>query len=126
MNIEERLQALLAKQADGTTVSMRQLNQKTRAVIDRVSKEGVTLSVTDRGVPIAEIRPVSQKTGLDRLEELGLLAQKGKVFEEGWRPAASAVSLEEWLEEERGEDRLERVMADLQALDLARTEKGEG
>ena len=69
---------------------------------------------------------MSQKTGLDRLEELGLLAQKGKVFEEGWRPAASAVSLEEWLEEERGEDRLERVMADLQALDLARTEKGEG
>ena len=40
MNIEERLQALLTRQADGTTVSMRQLNQKTRAVIDRVSKEG--------------------------------------------------------------------------------------
>ena len=68
MNIEERLQALLARQADGTTVSMRQLNQKTRAVIDRVSKEGVTLTVTDRGVPIAEIRPVSRKSLRRRVE----------------------------------------------------------
>lgn len=116
MGVEERLREALAGEAGSATVSMRELNQKTRAVIDRVVKEGATLTVTDRGNPIAEIHPVSEKTGLDRLEELGLLAQRGKPVEEGWRPAASGVSLDAWLEEERGEDRLERVMADLREL----------
>lgn len=113
MGIEVRLQELLAERAGTTTVSMRELNQKTRAVIDRVMKEGSTLTVTDRGVPIAEIHPVSQKAGLDRLEELGLLAQRGRPFEEGWKPRQFEFSLEEWLEDERGEERLERVMVNL-------------
>lgn len=117
MGVEERLREMLADKAGSATVSMRELNQKTRAVIDRVVKEGATLTVTDRGNPIAEIHPMSEKTGLDRLEELGLLAQRGRPFEVGWRPAASGVSLDAWLEEERGEDRLERVMADLRELD---------
>ena len=39
MGVEERLQELLAEQAGSTAVSMRELNQKTRAVIDRVVKE---------------------------------------------------------------------------------------
>lgn len=87
-----------------------------RAVIDRVTKEEASLTVNDRGRPIAEIHPVSHKTGLDRLEELGLLAQKGRPFEEGWKPRRFEFSLEEWLEEERGEERLERMTADLRDL----------
>lgn len=126
MGVEERLQELLAEQAGSTAVSMRELNQKTRAVVDRVVKEGVALTVTDRGRPIAEIHPVSQKVGLDRLEELGLLEQRGKPFEADWEPVQLDFTLEEWLEEERGEDRLERVMADLRALDSTHAGKGEG
>lgn len=124
MGVEERLREMLTDKASSTTVSMRELNQKTRAVIDRVVKEGATLTVTDRGNPIAEIHPVSEKTGLDRLEELGLLAQRGKPVEVGWNPAASGLSLEKWLEDERGEDRLERVMADLRELGEAGADDG--
>ncbi|NJJ03205.1 hypothetical protein HMPREF3048_09835 [Corynebacterium sp. HMSC075D04] len=126
MGVEERLQELLAEQAGSATVSMRELNQKTRAVIDRVIKERIALTVTDRGRPIAEIHPVSQKVGLDRLEELGLLEQRGKPFEADWEPVQLDFTLGEWLEEERGEDRLERVMADLRALDSTHAGKGEG
>ena len=124
MGVEERLREVLADKAGSATVSMRELNQKTRAVIDRVVKEGATLTVTDRGNPIAEIHPVSEKTGLDRLEELGLLAQRGRPFEVGWSPTPSGLSLEKWLEDERGEDRLERVMADLRELGGASADDG--
>ena len=126
MGVEERLRELLTDHAGSDTVSMRELNQKTRAVIDRVTKEGATLTVTDRGTPIAEIRPVGQKTGLDRLEELGLLEQRGKPFEVDWEPIQLDFTLEELLEGERGEDRLERVMADLRALDSSRVDEGKG
>lgn len=126
MGVEERLRELLTDHAGIATVSMRELNQKTRAVIDRVMKEGIALTVTDRGRPIAEIHPVSQKTGLDRLEELGLLEQRGKPFEVDWEPIQLDFTLEELLESERGEDRLERVMADLRALDSSRVDEGKG
>ena len=126
MGVEERLHELLNDHAGSATVSMRELNQKTRAVIDRVTKEGATLTVTDRGTPIAEIRPVGQKTGLDRLEELGLLEQRGKPFEVDWEPIQLDFTLEELLEGERGEDRLERVMADLRALDSSQVDEGKG
>ena len=56
------------------------------------------------------------KDSLDRLEELGLLEQRGKPFEVTWEPIQLDFTLEEWLEEERGEERLERVMADLRDL----------
>ena len=126
MGVEERLRELLTDHAGSATVSMRELNQKTRAVIDRVMKEGIALTVTDRGRPIAEIHPVSQKTGLDRLEQLGLLEQRGKPFEVDWEPIQLDFTLEELLESERGEDRLERVMADLRALDSSRVDEGKG
>ena len=126
MGVEERLRELLTDHAGSDTVSMRELNQKTRAVIDRVTKEGATLTVTDRGTPIAEIRPVGQKTGLDRLEELGLLEQRGKPFEVDWEPIQLDFTLEELLESERGVDRLERVMADLRALDSSQVDEGKG
>lgn len=56
------------------------------------------------------------ENSLDRLEELGLLEQRGKPFEMTWEPIQLDFALEEWLEEERGEDRLVRVMADLRDL----------
>ena len=62
------------------------------------------------------MRTNKEKEGLDRLEELGLLAQRGKPFEVTWEPIQLDFTLEEWLEEERGEERLERVMADLRDL----------
>lgn len=126
MGVEERLRELLTDHAGSATVSMRELNQKTRAVIDRVMKEGIALTVTDRGRPIAEIHPVSQKTGLDRLEELGLLEQRGKPFEVDWEPIQLDLTLEEWLESERGEDRLERVMADLRTLECSHIDERRG
>lgn len=61
---------------------------------------------------------MTQKTGLDRLEELGFLAQRGSTFEVDWEPVEFPVSLDEWLEEERGEERLERVMEDLRAAKI--------
>lgn len=98
-------------EVEGQTVSMRELNQQTRGVIDRVAKEGETLTITDRGKPIAVIRPVSQKTGLDRLEELGLLVRRAEPGEIDWDEVRAAfpagrdlgMTLEEYLEEERGE-----------------------
>ena len=56
------------------------------------------------------------KNPLDRLEELGLLEQRGKPFEVDWEPIQLDFALEEWLKDERGEDRLVRVMADLRDL----------
>lgn len=50
-----------------TQIGIRELNQQTSQVLDRV-KAGETLEVTDRGVPIAEIRPVSGiRTAMARL-----------------------------------------------------------
>lgn len=59
----------------------------------------------------------SSNKGLDRLKELGFLAERGGPFEMDWEPVQFDVPLEQWLEEERGEERLERVMADLRALE---------
>ena len=39
-------------------IGISELNQQTSQVLDRV-RAGETLEITDRGVPIAEIRPVS-------------------------------------------------------------------
>jgi prevent-host-death family protein len=48
-------------------IGIRELNQQTSQVLDRV-KAGETLEVTDRGVPIAEIRPISGiQTAMARL-----------------------------------------------------------
>lgn len=56
------------------------------------------------------------ENSLDRLEELGLLEQRGKPFEVTWEPIQLDFALEDWLEEERGEDCLVRVMAELRDL----------
>ena len=56
------------------------------------------------------------ENSLDRLEELGLLEQRGKPFEVTWEPIQLDFTLEDGLEEERGEDCLVRVMAELRDL----------
>jgi len=47
---------------------------------------------------------------------LGFLSSAANRFEADWEPIQLDFTLEEWLEEERGEDRLVRVMADLREL----------
>jgi prevent-host-death family protein len=55
-------------------IGVRELNQKTSQVLDRV-RAGETLEITDRGIPVAEIRPVSgARSGLARLIAEGRLA----------------------------------------------------
>ena len=54
-------------------VGIRELNQQTSQILDRV-RAGETIEVTDRGVPIAEIRPVSaERSALARLAAEGRL-----------------------------------------------------
>lgn len=108
--VEKKLQQLIDEQDRLRTVSMRELNQKTRAVIDRVQSEGVTLTVTDRGKPIAEIRPTTEKSDLNLLEELGVLVQRGKPFEITWDLLpAGEVPLEQFLDEERDESWMDEL-----------------
>lgn len=102
--VERKLQQLSEQQHHSRTVSMRELNQKTRSVIDRVLVEGVSLTITDRGKPIAQIKPVEEKSDLDRLAELGVLVQRGRPFETvGELLPAGEFSLEQFLAEERDE-----------------------
>lgn len=57
------------------TVGIRELNQQTSQILDRV-RAGETIEITDRGVPIAEIRPVGrEQSALARLVAEGRLAQ---------------------------------------------------
>lgn len=109
--VEKQLQELLDDQQRSRTVSMRELNQQTRGVIDRVQSEGVALTITDRGKPVAEIRPVGQKTGIDRLEELGLVMKRGIPMEINWEPVeVEGYSLAQFLED-RGDDRIDAAIA---------------
>ena len=81
---------------------MRELNQQTRRVIDRVQSEGVALTITDRSKPVAEIRPLSQRTGINRLEDLGLIMQRGVPMEINWEPIeGTGYSLEQFLEDRK-------------------------
>ncbi|MCP1386979.1 type II toxin-antitoxin system prevent-host-death family antitoxin [Corynebacterium sp. TA-R-1] len=113
--VEKALSAVL----EGREVSMRELNQQTRSVIDRVAKAGETVTITDRGNPIAVIRPVGQKTGIDRLEALGLIARRAdpapfdwEAFHESLPPMRDlGMSLADYLEEERGDHRIDEAIA---------------
>lgn len=42
------------------SVGIRDLNQQTSQILDRV-REGETIEITDRGIPFAEIRPLSRE-----------------------------------------------------------------
>lgn len=90
---------------------MRELNQKTRSVIDRVAGESIALTVTDRGKPVAELHPVTQKTGLDRLRELGVVSGRGKPFEPDWEPIEGVqTTVEEFRKEEQDESWMDALM----------------
>jgi prevent-host-death family protein len=55
-------------------IGVRELNQQTSQILDRV-RAGETIEITDRGIPIAEIRPIGgQRSGLARLIAEGRLA----------------------------------------------------
>lgn len=106
--VEKRLEQLLQEKLKaGATVSMRELNQKTRDVISRVRNGDETLTVTDRGEPVAEIRPVGQHSPLDLMEEAGLVVRRGKPFRVTWELAPNnGLTLEQLLQEEREDTQL--------------------
>ena len=106
--VEKRLELLLQeKRKAAATVSMRELNQKTRDVISRVRNGDETLTVTDRGEPVAEIRPVGQRSPLDLMEEAGLVVRRGKPFKVTWELAPNnGLTLEQLLQEEREDTQL--------------------
>lgn len=57
-----------------TQIGIRELNQHTSQVLDRV-RAGEEIEITDRGVPIAELRPVrGRRAALARLTAEGRLA----------------------------------------------------
>lgn len=90
---------------------MRELNQKTRTVIDRVAGESIALTVTDRGKPVAELHPVTQKTGVNRLREIGVVSGRGKPFEPEWEPIEGVeTTVEEFRDEEQDESWMDELM----------------
>jgi prevent-host-death family protein len=57
-----------------TQIGIRELNQHTSQVLDRV-KAGEEIEITDRGVPIAELRPIrGARAAVARLAAEGRLA----------------------------------------------------
>lgn len=57
-----------------TQIGVRELNQHTSQVLDRV-RAGEEIEITDRGVPIAELRPIrGTRAALARLAAEGRLA----------------------------------------------------
>lgn len=109
--VEKKLEDLRKSIAARGTVSMRELNQKTRSVIDRVAGESIALTVTDHGKPVAELHPVTQKTGLDRLRELGVVSGRGIPFEPDWEPIEGVqTTVEEFRDEEQDESWMDELM----------------
>jgi prevent-host-death family protein len=67
------------------SIGIRELNQQTSQVLDRV-RAGETIEITDRGVPVAEIRPVSRERSV-----LARLAAEGRLAPATIDPAVLAV-----------------------------------
>lgn len=67
---------------DSKPVGVRELKAHLSAYLERV-RAGETISVTDRGVPVAEIRPVGAVRLLEELIASGL-ATRGT--QSGWLP----------------------------------------
>ena len=96
-----------------TTASISEAKAKLSALLDRV-KAGESITITDRGVPVAQIVPltgnsdVDREARLQRLERAGLIRRpKRKLDVEAFlaRPLAkSRASVLEALLEERRED----------------------
>lgn len=109
--VEKKLEDLKESIGARGTVSMRELNQKTRSVIDHVVEGGTSLTVTDRGKPVAELHPVAQKTALDRLQELGVVSGHARRFEPDWEPIEGVqTTVEEFRDEEQDESWMDELM----------------
>lgn len=108
--VDKNLEDLRNNVAARGTVSMRELNQKTRSVIDRVAGESIALTVTDRGHPVAELHPVVPKTGLDLLKELGVVSGRGERFEAAWKPIEGVeTTAEDFRDQEQDESWMEEL-----------------
>ncbi len=96
-----------------TTASISEAKAKLSALLDRV-KAGESITITDRGVPVAQIIPLVElddaewEAKVRRLERAGLITRPRKKLEPGWlssRPLPkSRKSVLEALLEERRED----------------------
>ena len=75
------------------SVGVRELNQQTSQILDRV-RAGETIEITDRGVPIAEIRPVGREHSV-----LAGLVAAGRLAPATIDPAVLGVLPEEPLDE---------------------------
>ena len=75
-----------------TVVGARELKVRLGTYLRRV-RAGGTLLVTDRGQPVAELRPVPTEAGTDavlaRLEAAGVIARPSRKTLPAFRPVAS-------------------------------------
>jgi prevent-host-death family protein len=90
------------------SVGIRELNQQTSQILDRV-RAGETIEITDRGAPIAEIRPVGREQSA-----LARLAAEGRLTPATIDPAvlhvlpkeeADGVNVADWLAADRDQER---------------------
>jgi prevent-host-death family protein len=97
------------------TASISEAKAKLSALLDRV-KAGETVTITDRGVPVAQLTPmhasdeVDWDARLEKLERQGLVVRPTKKLEPGWLtsqplPKFQESVLEALLEERRESDR---------------------
>jgi prevent-host-death family protein len=89
-------------------VGIRELNQQTSQILDRV-RAGETIEITDRGVPIAEIRPVGREQSV-----LARLVAEGRLTPARIDPAVlrvlpkeelDGISVADWLSQDREQER---------------------
>jgi prevent-host-death family protein len=95
------------------SASISETKAKLSALLDRV-KAGETVTITDRGAPVAKIVPLAGgdlawDERLERLERQGIIRRPKRPLDPGWlrsRPLIKArASVLEALLEERREDR---------------------
>jgi prevent-host-death family protein len=90
------------------SVGIRELNQQTSQIMDRV-RAGETIEITDRGVPVAEIRPLSEDQSV-----LAQLAAEGLVIPATLDPSIlkllpkgepDGINVADWLAADREQER---------------------
>lgn len=89
-------------------VGIRELNQQTSQILERV-RAGETIEITDRGVPIAEIRPIGREQSV-----LARLVAEGRLTPATIDPAVlqvlpkepqDGVNVADWLAADREQER---------------------
>ena len=90
------------------SVGIRELNQQTSQILDRV-RAGETIEVTDRGVPIAEIRPVGrEQSAVARLVAEGRLTPAAidpAVLHVLQKEPLDGINVADWLAADREQER---------------------